>query len=65
VKGAELYTIPGVPPDPSRPLPGCPFAPRCEFAVQPCTTAAIGLASLDDAQASACVRMQRQEIRIS
>jgi len=65
VKGAELYTIPGVPPDPSRPLPGCPFAPRCEFAVQPCTTAAIGLASLDDAQSSACVRVQRREIRIS
>ncbi|HUR56262.1 MAG TPA: ABC transporter ATP-binding protein, partial [Opitutaceae bacterium] len=30
-KGAELYTIPGMPPDVSKPLPGCPFAPRCEF----------------------------------
>jgi len=65
VKGAELYTIPGVPPDPSRPLPGCPFAPRCEFAIETCTTDAIDLASLDDAQASACVRVQRQEIRIT
>ena len=65
VKGAELYTIPGVPPDPARPLPGCPFAPRCEYAIEPCTTAAIGLASVEDAQASACVRVQRQEIRIA
>jgi len=65
VKGAELYTIPGVPPDPARPLPGCPFAPRCEYAIEPCTTAAIGLASVGDAQASACVRVQRQEIRIA
>src|SRR5882762_3256336 len=31
-KGTELYTIRGLPPDLSKPLPGCPFAPRCEFA---------------------------------
>jgi oligopeptide transport system ATP-binding protein len=28
-KGSELYTIRGLPPDLSKPLPGCPFAPRC------------------------------------
>jgi oligopeptide transport system ATP-binding protein len=65
VTGAELYAIAGLPPDPARPLPGCPFAPRCEYAIEPCTTAAIGLASVEDAQASACVRVQRQEIRIA
>lgn len=27
-KGEELYTIPGTPPDLSRPLPGCAFHPR-------------------------------------
>src|SRR6266542_2294614 len=31
-KGAELFTIPGMPPDLSKPLPGCPLSPRCEFA---------------------------------
>ncbi len=31
-KGAELYTIPGLPPDVSKPLPACAFADRCEFA---------------------------------
>ncbi|MFM8470105.1 MAG: ABC transporter ATP-binding protein, partial [Limisphaerales bacterium] len=30
-KGAELYTIPGLPPDVSKPLPACAFADRCEF----------------------------------
>jgi oligopeptide transport system ATP-binding protein len=65
VTGTELYAIAGLPPDPARPLPGCPFAPRCEYAIEACTTAAIGLASVEDAQASACVRVQRQEIRIA
>ena len=64
VKGEELYAIPGLPPDPAQRLPGCPFAPRCEFAIETCTSAAIELASLNDAQASACVRVQRQEIRL-
>ncbi len=30
-KGEELYTIPGLPPDVSRPIPGCAFAPRNEI----------------------------------
>jgi oligopeptide transport system ATP-binding protein len=35
-KGTELHTLPGLPPDLSRPLAGCPFAERCEFAADPC-----------------------------
>ena len=31
-KGTDLYTIPGSPPDTSREIPGCAFAPRCETA---------------------------------
>jgi peptide/nickel transport system ATP-binding protein len=34
----ELRGIPGSPPDLSRALSGCPFAPRCEHAFAPCTT---------------------------
>ncbi|MDA0813460.1 MAG: ABC transporter ATP-binding protein [Verrucomicrobia bacterium] len=30
-KGQELYTIPGLPPNVSRPIPGCAFAPRNEI----------------------------------
>jgi len=33
---AELYCLPGMPPDPSVELPGCPFAPRCELAQARC-----------------------------
>jgi oligopeptide transport system ATP-binding protein len=35
--GAELYQIPGQPPDVARLPPGCPFAPRCERAEDICT----------------------------
>ncbi|RVQ69273.1 ABC transporter ATP-binding protein [Croceicoccus ponticola] len=30
-KGAELYTIPGLPPDVSKPIHGCAFYPRCPY----------------------------------
>jgi len=32
----ELWSIPGLPPDPSRLPPGCPFAPRCSQAMDQC-----------------------------
>jgi oligopeptide transport system ATP-binding protein len=35
----RLAAIPGRPPDMSRPMPGCPFAPRCTFAAERCITA--------------------------
>jgi len=34
----ELAGIPGSPPDLRDPQPGCPFAPRCGFAVPACST---------------------------
>ncbi len=34
--GAELYQIPGLPPDVARLPPGCPFAPRCARAESIC-----------------------------
>jgi oligopeptide transport system ATP-binding protein len=61
-KGSELYTIPGLPPDLSKPLPGCPFAPRCEFAVERCRTAAVALAEIGPGHAQACLRVQAGEI---
>jgi peptide/nickel transport system ATP-binding protein len=33
----ELAGIPGSPPDLRDPLPGCPFVPRCDYAVPACT----------------------------
>jgi peptide/nickel transport system ATP-binding protein len=35
-RGAPLASIPGLPPDPARPEPGCAFAPRCAFATETC-----------------------------
>ena len=64
-KGAELYVIPGLPPDPSRPVPGCSFAPRCEFAVADCGSAEIQLKDVGSDQASACLRVQRGELNLS
>jgi oligopeptide transport system ATP-binding protein len=61
-KGAELFTIPGMPPDLSAPLPGCPFAPRCEFAVERCRTEPARLLPVSPTHAHACIRAQAGEI---
>ena len=62
-KGAELFTIPGLPPDLSRLPPGCPFAPRCEFAVEQCRTGdAPPLVETKPAHHSACLRVQAGEL---
>ncbi|MBI2752795.1 MAG: ABC transporter ATP-binding protein [Betaproteobacteria bacterium] len=63
-KGAELYTIPGLPPDLSKQLPGCAFAPRCEFAAEDCTQSDVRLESIAGDHASACVRVQRGELSL-
>ncbi len=36
-QGKELYQIPGLPPDVAHLPPGCPFAERCDRAVELCT----------------------------
>jgi oligopeptide/dipeptide ABC transporter ATP-binding protein len=38
VRGHQLYTIPGRPPDLTAQIPGCPFAPRCDAASDRCRT---------------------------
>jgi oligopeptide transport system ATP-binding protein len=61
-KGAELFTIPGMPPDLSRPLPGCAFAPRCSFALEPCRTETPALRESAPGRADACLRAQAGEL---
>jgi oligopeptide transport system ATP-binding protein len=63
-KGAALYTIPGMPPDLSRKIDGCPFAPRCEFAQEQCGQP-VELKSIAPDHATACVRMQKGEINLT
>ncbi|HEY7779563.1 MAG TPA: ABC transporter ATP-binding protein [Ktedonobacterales bacterium] len=38
VRGSELVTIPGSPPDLLHPPEGCPFQPRCPFRIDKCRT---------------------------
>jgi oligopeptide transport system ATP-binding protein len=61
-KGTELYTIPGLPPDLSRPIEGCAFAPRCEFAVPACVKGDPLLEEVQPGHGSACYRVQRKEL---
>ncbi|RAW45002.1 ABC transporter ATP-binding protein [Halorubrum sp. 48-1-W] len=59
----RLSTIPGTPPDPTDPPPGCRFHPRCPFAEEACTRTAPALvdpetgepATLDGDRAAACL----------
>jgi oligopeptide transport system ATP-binding protein len=64
-KGERLYTIPGSPPDLSKPISGCPFAPRCEFAQEKCITSAIALKEIAPDHSSACLRIQLKEIDLT
>ncbi len=62
-KGAELYTIQGLPPDLSKPLPGCSFAPRCEFATDLCRRdPRPELTSISAGHQQACLRVQAGEL---
>lgn len=61
-KGSELFTIPGMPPDLSRDISGCPFAPRCTEAVERCHTEPTLLKMVTDNHSSSCLRTQAGEI---
>lgn len=64
-KGETLYTIPGAPPDLSKPIQGCPFVPRCEYAQEKCVTSKIDLEDVAPGQKSACLRVQLREIDLT
>ena len=63
-KGSELYTIPGMPPDLSKPVAGCAFAPRCEFVTDACRTGEMTPKEVASGHATACGRVQRGDIRL-
>ncbi len=64
-RGAELHTIPGAPPDVTQPIPGCPFAPRCEYAEEKCVVSEIALMEVAPGHATACLRVQLGEIDLA
>jgi oligopeptide transport system ATP-binding protein len=63
-KGTELYTIAGAPPDMLRPLAGCPFAPRCEYAVDACSKEEIAATEVAPGHRSACLRVQKENLQL-
>jgi oligopeptide/dipeptide ABC transporter ATP-binding protein len=54
VPGGRLAAIPGDPPDPTRLPPGCPFAPRCPYAMPVCTEVNPALTVVGPDHAAAC-----------
>jgi oligopeptide transport system ATP-binding protein len=64
-KGEELFTIPGLPPDVSKPFAGCAFAPRCGFAAAVCERGTPELAQAAPGHWHACVRAQAGEIKVA
>ena len=64
-KGRDLYTIPGAPPDVSKPIRGCPFAPRCDYAQEKCVTSKIELWDVAPDHQSACLRVKLGEIDLT
>jgi oligopeptide transport system ATP-binding protein len=61
-KGEELYTIPGMPPDLSKEIDGCPFAPRCAHAAEQCRHGRPPLREVAPGHATACLRVQAGEL---
>jgi oligopeptide transport system ATP-binding protein len=63
-RGTELYTIPGAPPDVSKPIDGCAFAPRCEFAGDECRREPMELKGISEGHATACLRVQEGGLKL-
>ena len=49
-----LRGIPGAPPEPTRPEPGCPFAPRCTRVLAGCVAAPPAFTAIGEGRALAC-----------
>jgi peptide/nickel transport system ATP-binding protein len=53
-KSQRLYAIPGLPPDLSRPLSACRFAPRCQYTTEICRAEVPHLGGADAGHPYAC-----------
>ena len=52
-----------MPPDMSKPSAGCSFAPRCEHATDLCTSESPELQDIGQAHTTACLRVQRENLK--
>ncbi|MFH1081776.1 MAG: ABC transporter ATP-binding protein [Pseudomonadota bacterium] len=53
-RGKRLHSIPGAVPNPAYKPPGCPFHPRCSFAVETCSTQFPEMCNHGDGHLSRC-----------
>jgi len=53
-RGQKLYSIPGTVPDPAERLDGCPFHPRCDYAVDECRRIFPAMCDFGDGHRSRC-----------
>ncbi len=60
----KLYVIGGPPYDPSQPIKGCPFAPRCEFGVAQCFQEKMELTEVTPEHFTCCARIKKGEISL-
>ncbi|MFL5150461.1 MAG: ABC transporter ATP-binding protein [Microvirga sp.] len=56
-KGSRLDAIPGSPPDLANLPPGCPFAPRCPLAIEPCREERPPAVALGPGRFARCIRV--------
>ncbi len=50
----RLPIIRGAPPDPTESLPGCPYKPRCPYALETCSTVSMALEPVSSDHGTAC-----------
>lgn len=60
-RGGRLPAIPGAPPDPAYPQPGCAFAPRCAHALPACQSGVPDEAVLSASHRARCIRIGELE----
>ena len=61
-----LHPIDGLPPDPTKEIIGCPFAPRCKYATEECFKADIDNHKTEDGHDCACINIdivRKKEVR--
>jgi oligopeptide/dipeptide ABC transporter ATP-binding protein len=61
-KGQPLFTIPGLPPDLTKDLTGCPFAPRCIHVRDECSSQRALLREMSLGHKTSCLRFQNGEL---
>jgi len=57
-KKRERIILAGDPPSPINPPPGCPFHPRCPYAIADCARIVPKLENFDESQQASCIRMR-------